>query len=107
MIEIVEYVDSLGRSPFERWRLSLDDGTEARVSTAILRLAEGNLSAVKSVGAGVYELRMHFGPGYRVYFGKAGEKLVILLGGGTKLRQQKDIEVAHRLWNQYKSEKGK
>jgi putative addiction module killer protein len=106
VIEIVEYIDSLGRSPFEKWRLSLDENTEARISTAILRLSEGNISAVKSVGAGVYELRMHFGPGYRVYFGKEGEKLVILLGGGTKLRQQKDIEVAHRLWSQHKREKG-
>jgi putative addiction module killer protein len=67
-----------------------------------LRLADGNFSAVKGIGAGIFELRMHFGPGYRVYFGKDGERLVILLGGGTKNRQQNDIESANALWKVYK-----
>ncbi len=78
----------------------------ARISVAVFRLEAGNFSAAKSVGAGVFELRLFFGPGYRVYFGKDGERLVILLGGGTKKRQQADIEAAQLLWLQYKKAKG-
>jgi putative addiction module killer protein len=63
---------------------------------------QGNLSSVKGVGAGFFEYRIDFGPGYRIYFGKDGERLVILLGGGTKKRQQRDIEVAHEFWAAYK-----
>jgi len=65
------------------------------------------LSNVKGVGAGIFELRMDFGPGYRIYFGKAGERIVILLGGGTKKRQQNDIDNACVLWREYKKQKGK
>lgn len=57
---------------------------------------------MKGVGAGFFEYRIDFGPGYRIYFGKDGERLVILLGGGTKKRQQRDIEVAHEFWVAYK-----
>jgi putative addiction module killer protein len=60
---------------------------------------------VKGVGGGVFEYRIDFGPGYRVYFGKDGEVLIILLGGGTKKRQQKDIETAHTLWQEYRQRK--
>jgi putative addiction module killer protein len=67
----------------------------------------GNFSAAKGVGAGVHEMRLDFGPGYRVYFGKDGEMLVILLGGGTKKRQQADIESARALWQEYKQSKRK
>jgi putative addiction module killer protein len=65
----------------------------------------GNFSAAKAIGAGVSELRMDFGPGYRVYFGKDGEQLVILLAGGSKKRQQADIEAAKALWADYKRRK--
>jgi putative addiction module killer protein len=74
---------------------------------AVFRMEAGNFSAAKGVGAGVFELRMDFGPGYRVYFGKDGEKLVILLGGGTKKRQQDDIAAAQELWQEYKRAKKK
>ncbi len=57
------------------------------------------------MGAGVFELRMDFGPGYRIYFGKDGERIVILLGGGTKKRQQNDIDNACGLWREYKNQK--
>jgi len=60
---------------------------------------------VKGVGAGVFESRIDFGPGYRIYFGKDGGELVILLGGGTKKRQQSDIETAHARWHDYKRRK--
>jgi putative addiction module killer protein len=69
------------------------------------RLERGNTSAAKGVGAGVFELRLDFGPGYRIYFGKDGEQLVILLVGGSKKRQQADIERAHALWQEYKTRK--
>jgi putative addiction module killer protein len=75
------------------------------VTEALDRLALGNFSAIKSVGRGVHELRINFGPGYRVYCGRDGETLVILLGGGTKKRQQQDIETAQSLWGQYKKRK--
>lgn len=60
---------------------------------------------MKSVGSGVHECRIDFGPGYRVYFGKDGERLVILLGGGTKKRQQRDINDAIARWQDYKNRK--
>ena len=68
-------------------------------------MEQGNLSNVKGVGAGVFEYRVDFGPGYRVYFGKDGDILIILLGGGTKKRQRKDIETAQALWREYKQHK--
>ena len=66
------------------------------------RVERGNFSAAKSVGAGVQELRLDFGPGYRIYFGMDGAELVILLGGGNKKRQQNDIDIAQALWQEYK-----
>lgn len=65
-------------------------------------MEQGNFSSVKGVGAGVFECRLAFAPGYRVYFGKDGDALVILLGGGTKKRQQQNIESARNLWREYK-----
>jgi putative addiction module killer protein len=65
----------------------------------------GNTSNAKSVGAGVFELKVNFGPGYRVYFGKDGHEIVILLGGGTKKRQLRDIEAAQDRWRDYKDRK--
>ena len=105
MIEVRQYIDRLGRNPFERWFEGLDDYVQARITVALDRVERGNFSAAKGVGAGVFELRLDFGPGYRVYFGKDGETLVILLGGGTKKRQQADIEEAQALWHEYKKRK--
>jgi len=68
-------------------------------------MEQGNFSNVKSVGAGVHEYKIDFGPGYRIYFGKDGEKLVILLGGGAKKRQRKDIATAQERWADYKKRK--
>ena len=102
MIEIREYIDGRGRSPFGRWFDGLDAGAAVRVRTALARMATGNLSSVRGVGSGVLERRIHVGPGYRVYFGRDGDTLIVLLGGGTKARQQKDIEDARELWQEYK-----
>lgn len=77
------------------------------MTVALARAAEGNLSAGKSVGAGVSELRVDFGPGYRIYFGRDGTTLIILLAGGTKKRQQRDIETAQDRWTDYKRRKRK
>ncbi|MGB7265136.1 MAG: type II toxin-antitoxin system RelE/ParE family toxin [Terracidiphilus sp.] len=105
VIEIRQYVDRQGRNPFQRWFENLDGSTRARIAVSLDRLQRGNFSGVKGSGAGVFELRLDLGPGYRVYFGKDGETIVILLGGGTKKRQQSDIEAARALWQQYKQEK--
>jgi len=72
-----------------------------------VRLESGNTSNTKSVGGGVYELKIDYGPGYRVYFGYDGPKVVILLAGGTKKRQERDIETAKKRWNNYKERKKK
>ena len=104
-VEILEYVDARSRSLYRDWVLNLDAVAAARISSAVLRMGRGNFSLAKSVGSGVHELRLDFGPGYRVYFGKDGERLVILLGGGTKKRQQADIVTAHALWTEYKKRK--
>jgi len=102
LIEIREYVDERGESPFARWFEGLDPIAAARITVAVSRLETGNTSRVKSVGAGVFEYRVDSGPGYRVYFGKHADTAVILLGGGTKRRQARDIARAKQLWSGYK-----
>jgi len=76
-----------------------------KVATALYRLEQGNFSRVGGVGAGVFECKINFGPGYRVYFGKDGEAIIILLGGGSKKNQQADISAAHACWQDYKERK--
>ncbi len=105
MIEIGEYVDTKGRSSYARWFDRLNARAAAKVATALVRIEQGNLSNAKGVGAGVFECRVDFGPGYRIYFGKDGDTLIILLGGGTKKRQQKDVNAAQILWREYKQRK--
>jgi putative addiction module killer protein len=105
MIEIREYLGRDGRNLFGDWFDRLNSEAARRVTTAIYRLGLGNFSNVKSVGSGVYEYRIDFGPGYRIYFGKVGERIVILLCGGTKQRQQGDIELAGEFWQEYKQQK--
>jgi putative addiction module killer protein len=105
MIEVREYLEPKGRSPYAVWFARLDPKAAAKVATALTRLAAGNFSNVKGVGLGVIEYRIDFGPGYRVYFGKDGGQLVILLGGGIKKRQQHDIDSALANWQDYKRRK--
>lgn len=102
MLELRYYIAEDGRSPFEEWFAGLDHAAGAKVTVAVARLGQGNLSNVKSIGEGVLEYRSEFGPGYRVYFGRDGATLVILLTGGTKKRQQRDIEAAKAFWADYK-----
>lgn len=105
MITIGQYRERSGRNPFGQWFDDLDINAAARVTTALTRMEDGNFSNVKGVGGGVFEYKIDFGPGYRVYFGKDGEALVILLGGGTKKRQSYDIEFARERWKDYKQRK--
>ena len=93
------------RAPFAAWFQRLDAAAAAKVTTALRRLELGNFSNVKGVGAGVFEYRIDFGPGYRVYFGKDGDAVVILLCGGTKKRQDRDIAMARERWVDYKKRK--
>ena len=101
MIEVREYTDQRGRSPFAGWFATLDRRAATKVTTAVERLGAGNRSNVKSVGGGVLEYRIHARPGYRIYFGRDGDTLIILLGGGTKRRQSADIAAAQNRWASY------
>lgn len=91
MIDVREYLAADGSSPYAKWFNALNAPAAAKVAIAITRMAQGNLSNTKGVGGGIQEYRIDFGPGYRIYFGRDGERLVILLGGGTKKHQQDDI----------------
>ncbi|MGC1830481.1 MAG: type II toxin-antitoxin system RelE/ParE family toxin [Candidatus Acidiferrales bacterium] len=105
MVAIREYLNANGGSPFRRWYDGLNSQAADKVTTALYRLELGNFSNVQGVGAGVFECRINFGPGYRVYFGKDGGEIVILLGGGIKQSQQYDIRLALGRWEDYKQRK--
>lgn len=102
--EIKEFVKE-GSSPFGNWFGDLDSIAASKITTALYRLQYGNFSNVQPVGSGVSEYRIDFGPGYRIYFGQDGNTLVILLTGGTKKTQSKDIEKAKTFWQEYKAGK--
>ncbi len=104
-VRVVVYIDAAGRSAFTRWFEELNAEAAAKVTTALYRMGQGNFSNVEGIGAGAFEYRIDFGPGYRVYFGKDGETLVVLLGGSTKKRQQRAIEAARESWQEYKHRK--
>ena len=107
MPEALEYLDTEGRSPFRLWFWRLEARAAARVDRAVLKLERGLRPNVESVGEGVLEARIDYGPGHRVYFGLDGVTLIVLLGGGDKRTQSKDIGEAHRRWADYKARKGK
>ncbi|MDZ4657109.1 MAG: type II toxin-antitoxin system RelE/ParE family toxin [Bythopirellula sp.] len=104
-IEVVEYENDSGKNVFALWLASLDIKAFAKVNAAVARMRHGNFGDVKPVGEGVSERRIDFGPGYCIYFGRDGQKLVILLGGGTKSRQDRDISDAQAAWQEYKQSK--
>lgn len=105
MIEVIEYVGDDGRCPFAEWFAKLNKQAAARVSLILERMEAGNLGDHKSVGQGVSERRINFGPGYRLYFGRDGNTLIVLVGGGTKSRQDADIKAAHQAWAEYQATK--
>ena len=92
-----------GREPFTEWLKSLRDRTtRKRTQARINRIESGNLEDHKSVGDGVFELRSQFGPGYRIYFGEVDNTIILLLCGGDKSSQDRDIERAKDYWQEYK-----
>jgi putative addiction module killer protein len=105
MIEIRGYIDEKGNKRFAQWLEGLDAAAAAKVTIALARMEQGSLSKVKGVGSGVFGYKIDFGPGYRIYFGRDGDRLVILIGGGTKKRQQQDIAAAQECWAAYKRRK--
>jgi putative addiction module killer protein len=105
MTSLQEYLDLAGQNRYRVWFNELDVAAAVKATTALERLAQGNKSSIKSVGQGVSEYRIDFGPGYRIYFGRDGDRLVILLGGGSKKRQDQDIVDAKAAWQEYKHRK--
>jgi putative addiction module killer protein len=106
-VRVLEYLDLQARSPFAAWFDGLNAVASAKVTAALYQLAVGNWSNVRGVGTGVFERKIDAGPGYRIYFGKDGDRLVILLGGSTKQRQQQAIETAQERWADYRRRKVK
>lgn len=103
---VVEYLRDDGTSPYEEWFMGLDTVAAAKIAVVKLKMEQGNLSNVKWF-RGIGEYRLDWGPGYRVYIGRDGERLIILLGGGTKKGQQKDIDRAEAIWEDYKKRKAR
>lgn len=105
MVDVVQYEKADGECPFANWFDALETQAALKVRAAIARMESGNFGDVKSVGDGVSERRIDWGPGYRIYFGRDGSELVVLLVGGTKKRQQTDIRSAKENWADYKKRK--
>ena len=105
MVRVVHYVTEDGRDYFDEWLQCQDAEIRARVQTRIDRIELGNFGDHKGVDEGVFELRIDFGPGYRVYYGLDSKTLVILLAGGTKKQQARDVKMALTHWKKYKEEK--
>ena len=100
-LTIKEYLSADGRSYFGEWLQGLDISAKARIQARILRFEMGNLGDHKSIGGSLWEARVMFGPGYRIYFGKDGLSIILLLLGGDKSSQERDIRKARRLWEEY------
>ena len=105
MAKVTQYETKDGVIPFKAWFDSLPTKVAPKVTAAIAQMEAGNFGDHNSVGGGVWERRIHFEKGYRIYFGKDGVALVVLLCGGTKARQQNDIDFAKQLWTEYKARK--
>ena len=104
-VTVREYETADGKVPFRDWLETLDRATRARVQARVVRFETGNLGDHKGVGGGVQEARVMFGPGYRLYFGQDGATLVLLLVGGSKATQAKDIRRAQQYCRDYLREK--
>lgn len=99
---VIVYREKTGKEPFTDWLNDLrDPKTRRRILQRLFRLESGYFGDCKAVGGGVSELRFFFGPGYRVYFGKDGDTIVVLLCGGDKSSQRRDIRQAKAYWKEY------
>ena len=105
MIDLVQYETATGACPFADWFDGLDSRAALKVRAALARIEAGNPGDAKAVGEGVLERRIDWGPGYRIYFGRDGERMVVLLVGGTKKRQQNDVKQAKAYWSDYRRRK--
>jgi putative addiction module killer protein len=103
---VVEFLLEDSSSPYAEWFISLDPIAAAKVTVAKLRIEQGNLSNVVWF-RGIGEYKIDWGQGYRIYLARDGSTIIVLLGGGTKKRQQRDIERAIDLWKSYKRRKGR
>ncbi|MCB1068585.1 MAG: type II toxin-antitoxin system RelE/ParE family toxin [Simkania sp.] len=103
-IEIEFYITANGKSPYVKWMDALTISIRAIIHKRIARLEAGSFGDAKAINGcrGLYELRIHEGPGYRVYFGKLKNVLVVLLCGGKKGTQSRDVEKARKYWDDYK-----
>lgn len=104
-LTIREYLTRDGRSPFREWLDSRVKAVKARIQARLLRFELGNLGDHKSIGEGIWEARVMLGPGYRIYFGKDGDAIIVLLLGGDKGSQAKDIARAQGFWRDYQETK--
>ncbi len=101
---VIIYADKTGIEPFTKWLEGLRDvQARRRILIRLRRVAQGNYGDYRFLRDGVYELRFPFGPGYRVYFGEDGDTVVVVLVGGEKSSQEKDIEQAKTSWQEYQS----
>jgi putative addiction module killer protein len=105
MLKLSQYRDGDNAVPYEEWESSLPSVMAARITKYVKRMENGNFGNSEPVGSGVSELKINVGPGYRVYYGQDGDVLVILLGGGSKKRQSRDIADAIERWTLYKKQK--
>lgn len=102
MFEVQDYLNPEGADPYAQWLAGLADRqAKARVLVRVLRMAAGNFGDCKPLQGGVWEFRIDYGPGYRVYYAQAGKRLILLLAGGDKRRQQADIATAIERWNDW------
>ena len=105
MPKLNQYRDDNNGVPYEEWESSLPSVMAARITKYVKRMENGNFGNSEPVGSGVSELKINLGPGYRVYYGQDGDTLVILLGGGSKKRQSRDVADAIERWKIYKRRK--
>jgi putative addiction module killer protein len=102
-MDVKIYQDAHGNEPFENWLNSIrDKRTLARIDSRLRRVRLGNLGDHRSVGEGVFELRLDFGPGYRMYFARIGNEVILLLSGGDKSTQMRDIAQVKFYFSDYK-----
>lgn len=102
---VLQYTTADGRCPFRQWLAKLDKETAARVQQRVVRLRQGHFGDCRTVASGVHEARLFFGPGYRIYFGREGSTIILLLAGGDKASQKRDILRARWFWAGYLAEK--
>lgn len=100
---VYEYIEPNGSNPFRKWLDSLPIAVSARIQARVFRLERGNLGDSRAVGHGVYEIRCHFGPGFRIYFAPEGKDILVLLAGGDKHSQKRDIIRARQYWLEFRT----